>query len=209
MLDNFRFNDKVKSAVATAEKQLGNITGEVKNTDDKRKDSRSEKDPRKAELNNKIKGLYAQLKQVKLDPSYVPNSISHKRKWNNESDNSFTCDLDEDMVEKIMFLSIENTWKLLLMMGIGVFKRHDCVKYTEIMKDLADKQKLYLIIASSDYIYGTNYQFCHGYLSKDLENMTQEKTIQAFGRIGRSNAQQDYSIRLRSDTFLNLSLIHI
>ena len=203
MLDNFRFNDKVKSAVATAEKQLGNITGEVKNTDDKRKDSRSEKDPRKAELNNKIKGLYAQLKQVKLDPSYVPNSISHKRKWNNESDNSFTCDLDEDMVEKIMFLSIENTWKLLLMMGIGVFKRHDCVKYTEIMKDLADKQKLYLIIASSDYIYGTNYQFCHGYLSKDLENMTQEKTIQAFGRIGRSNAQQDYSIRLRSDTFLN------
>ena len=203
MLDNFRFNDKVKSAVATAEKQLGNITGEVKNTDNKRKDSRSEKDPRKAELNNKIKGLYAQLKQVKLDPSYVPNSISHKRKWNNGSDNSFTCDLDEDMVEKIMFLSIENTWKLLLMMGIGVFKRHDCVKYTEIMKDLADKQKLYLIIASSDYIYGTNYQFCHGYLSKDLENMTQEKTIQAFGRIGRSNAQQDYSIRLRSDTFLN------
>jgi len=203
MLTDFRFNDKVKSTIATAEKQLGNITGEVKNTDDKRKDAKSEKDPRKAELNNKIKGLYAQLKQVKLDPSYVPNSISHRRKWNNESDNSFTCDLDEDMVEKIMFLSIENTWKMLLMMGIGVFKRHDCVKYTEIMKDLADKQKLYLIIASSDYIYGTNYQFCHGYLSKDLENMTQEKTIQAFGRIGRSNAQQDYSIRLRSNVFLN------
>ena len=71
------------------------------------------------------------------------------------------------------------------------------------MKKLADKQKLYIIIASSDYIYGTNYQFCHGYLSKDLENMTQEKTIQAFGRIGRSNAQQDYSIRLRSNVFLN------
>ena len=89
------------------------------------------------------------------------------------------------------------------MMGIGVFKQHDCVQYTEIMKKLADEQKLYLIIASSDYIYGTNYQFCHGYLSKDLENMTQEKTIQAFGRIGRSNAQQDYSIRLRSNVFLN------
>ena len=70
------------------------------------------------------------------------------------------------------------------------------------MKKLASEQKLYLIIASTDYIYGTNYQFCHGYLSKDLENITQEKTIQAFGRIGRSNAQQDYSIRLRSDVFL-------
>ena len=31
----------------------------------------------------------------------------------------------------------------------------------DIMKKLAEEQKLYLIIASSDYIYGTNYQFCH------------------------------------------------
>ena len=28
--------------------------------------------------------------------------------------NSFTCDLDEDLVEKIMFLSIENSWKWLV-----------------------------------------------------------------------------------------------
>jgi len=55
-----------------------------------------------------------------------------------------------------------------------------------------------MIIASSDYIYGTNYQFCHGYLSKDLV-LTQEKMIQALGRIGRSNIQQTYSIRLRDD----------
>ena len=33
------------------------------------------------------------------------------------------------------------------------------VKYNEIVKDLAQNQKLFLIIASSDYIYGTNYQF--------------------------------------------------
>jgi hypothetical protein len=67
------------------------------------------------------------------------------------------------------------------------------------MKKLADKQKLYLIIADSDYIYGTNYQFCHGYLSKDLE-LTQEKIIQALGRIGRNNIQQEYSARFRDDT---------
>ena len=113
MLASLRFNDKVKGAIATAEKQLGNITGEVKDTNDKRKDSKSEKDPRKAELNNKIKGLYAQLKQVKLDPSYVPNSASHKRKWHNESENSFTSDMDEDTVEKIMFLSInDGNWRI-------------------------------------------------------------------------------------------------
>ena len=66
------------------------------------------------------------------------------------------------------------------------------------MKRLADEQRLYMIIASSDYIYGTNYQFCHGYLSKDL-NLTQEKIIQSMGRIGRSNVQQDYTIRFRDD----------
>jgi hypothetical protein len=55
-----------------------------------------------------------------------------------------------------------------------------------------------MIIASSDYIYGTNYQFCHGYLSKDME-LTQEKIIQAMGRIGRSNVQQEYTVRFRDD----------
>jgi hypothetical protein len=53
-------------------------------------------------------------------------------------------------------------------------------------------------IADSDYIYGTNYQFCHGYLSKDL-GLTQEKIIQALGRIGRNNIQQEYSARFRDD----------
>jgi hypothetical protein len=66
------------------------------------------------------------------------------------------------------------------------------------MTRLADEQKLYMIIASSDYIYGTNYQFCHGFLSKDL-NLTQEKLIQAMGRIGRNNIQQTYTVRFRDD----------
>jgi hypothetical protein len=87
-------------------------------------------------------------------------------------------------------------------MGIGVFTTHKDDTYTEIMKDLADKQLLYLIVASSDYIYGTNYQFTHGYLSKDLSNMTQEKTIQSLGRIGRNNVQKSYSIRFRNDDLI-------
>jgi hypothetical protein len=66
------------------------------------------------------------------------------------------------------------------------------------MKQLADQQKLFMIIASSDYIYGTNYQFCHGYISKDLQ-LTQEKLIQAMGRVGRNNVQQTYTIRFRDN----------
>jgi hypothetical protein len=93
------------------------------------------------------------------------------------------------------------------MMGIGVFLKHNNKKYKDIMKKLAEEQKLYLIIASSDYIYGTNYQFCHGYLSKDLLNMTQEKMIQAFGRVGRRSPQKDYTIRIRDDSLIKRLLM--
>jgi hypothetical protein len=71
------------------------------------------------------------------------------------------------------------------------------------MKELAESQKLYLIIANSDYIYGVNYQFCHTYIGKDM-NMTQEKIIQALGRVGRGNIQQTYTIRFRNDSHIKM-----
>jgi hypothetical protein len=73
----------------------------------------------------------------------------------------------------------------------------------EIMKKLADEQRLFIIIASTDYIYGTNYQFCHGFIGKDLGNMTQQKTIQSMGRIGRNNIQQSYTVRFRDNNLIN------
>jgi hypothetical protein len=75
-------------------------------------------------------------------------------------------------------------------------------QYMEIMKQLADEQRLFIIIASTDYIYGTNYQFCHGFIGKDLTNMTQQKILQSMGRIGRNNIQQDYTIRFRDDDMI-------
>ena len=102
----------------------------------------------------------------------------------------------------MMLKDVDDSWKVLLLMGIGVFTNHPSIAYTEIIKQLAMEQKLYMIIASSDYIYGTNYQFSHGYLAKDL-SITQEKIIQAFGRIGRNNIQQSYTIRLRDETQVN------
>ena len=87
-------------------------------------------------------------------------------------------------------------------MGIGVFANHDSKEYIEIMKNLTQQQKLFMIIASTDYIYGTNYQFCHGYIGKDLNNLTQEKTIQALGRIGRGKLQQNYTLRFRDNEII-------
>ena len=67
--------------------------------------------------------------------------------------------------------------KVLLLMGIGVFTNHENAEYMEIMKLAGVSTKLYLIIATSDFIYGTNYQFCHSYIGKDLSNMSQEKVF--------------------------------
>jgi hypothetical protein len=154
-----------------------------------------------SKLAAEITSLRSMIKSATLNDTFVPNKSRHIKKWCDGLDTTgaFTSDIDERIISEIMSLNgINDSWKVLLMMGIGVFINHDNIRYTEIMKNLADEQKLYLIIASSDYIYGTNYQFCHGYLSKDL-NLTQEKIIQAMGRIGRNNIQQTYTLRFRDD----------
>lgn len=157
-----------------------------------------------ADLRENIATLRSMAKNTTLDDIFIPNKLAHLNKWAHglETSNSFTSDIDEDTIVSIMLLNdVDDSWKILLLLGIGVFANHRSTNYTEIMKNLADKQKLYLIIADSDYIYGTNYQMCHGYLSKDLD-LTQDKIIQALGRIGRNNIQQEYSARFRDDAHL-------
>jgi hypothetical protein len=154
-----------------------------------------------AKLTEEINELRGMIKSATLNDAFIPNRKMHQDKWAQglDTQNAFTSNIDENTVSDIMALNgVDNTWKVLLMMGIGVFINHENIAYTEIMKNLADEQRLYMIIATSDYIYGTNYQFCHGFLSKDL-NLTQEKVIQAMGRIGRNNIQQTYTVRFRDD----------
>ena len=174
-------------------------------------------------LQGKINELREQVKTVTLNEIFIPNTDEHYQYWSNRVDKQskklldsatgsrFSSDVDTDTVEQIMLLPIDNSWKLLLLMGIGVITNpHEIdgagagagTQYNDIMKTLAQNQKLYLIIASSDYIYGTNYQFCHGYIGKDLSGMTQEKTVQAMGRVGRNSLQQNYTIRFRDDELI-------
>ena len=158
-----------------------------------------------ANMRENITTLKCMAKNAILDDIFIPNRIAHLEKWANKLNTSgaFTSDIEESTIVSIMLLKdVDDSWKILLLLGIGVFTEHKSSAYTEIMKKLADKQQLYLIIADSDYIYGTNYQFCHGYLSKDLE-LTQEKIVQALGRIGRNNIQQEYSARFRDNSQIN------
>lgn len=168
-------------------------------------------DPEVKELRRKIAELSSCVRPATLPDVYVPNMSEHLKKFAPQKNQGcpFKPSITQNDVEKIMLISdVDDIWKLLLLMGIGVFAAHDSVKYTEIMKQLAQEQKLYLIIASTDYIYGTNYQFCHGYIGKDLLEMSQEKAIQAMGRVGRNKLQFDYSLRFRDDTILRKLFTH-
>jgi hypothetical protein len=146
-----------------------------------------------------------QIKLISLDPMYLPNTKSHQEIWAPNGEivsNAFVSDIGENNAKEIMQLNIDNNYKILMLLGIGTFKLHNNDRYMEIMKKLADEQRLFMIIASTDYIYGTNYQFCHGFISKDLSSITQQKTMQAMGRIGRNNIQQDYTIRFRDNDMI-------
>jgi hypothetical protein len=220
-LGKIEFNNQVNEKITILEHKLEDLiekktmkqqsgddsyaAKKLKNEPKSRDKDIGEKDGEVIKLNTDLTLLRSMIKSAELNETFIPNKPLHLKKWADtlHTVGAFTSDIDEDTITDIMLLNdVEDSWKILLLMGIGVFTNHPSITYTEIMKKLADQQKLYMIIASSDYIYGTNYQFCHAYLSKDMK-LTQEKIIQALGRVGRNNIQQNYSIRFRDDEQIN------
>jgi hypothetical protein len=198
ILESIEFNNRVNDKIEKLQKDLEDaLPKEKQQSSDAGADS-----SQNAKIKKELDMYQGMIKVAQLNDTFVPNKQAHLKKWaeNMHAPNAFASSISEDTIVKIMMLTdVSNSWKILLMMGIGVFTNHTSIAYTEIMKQLADEQKLYLIIASSDYIDGTNYQFCHGYISKAM-SLTQEKIIQALGRVGRNGIQQEYTIRLRDES---------
>jgi hypothetical protein len=152
---------------------------------------------------SQLQTLHSTIQPIFIDDKYIPNKVSHQTLWiGSVVENAFIPTIEESIIKDIMAVDVNADLKLLLLLGIGVFVNQPNIKYMEIIKKMAVNQYLYMIIAQSDYIYGTNYQFCHGIIGKDLIGMTQQKTIQAMGRIGRNNIQQEYSVRFREDDII-------
>jgi hypothetical protein len=211
LVDKVEANNQIAKRIDALTKNIEDALGS-----EAEKDKKVEREAFKPEVKRMMAGieeLRNQIKMISLNQEYVPNTKQHQQLWIRDLDrlvpNAYTPMVDEIAVRKIIELDIDNTFKILLLMGIGIFDTSlltshtpSITSYLEIMKKLAHQQQLYLILASSDYIYGTNYQLCHGFLGKDLERMTQQKIIQAMGRIGRTNIQQDYTIRFRDEALL-------
>jgi len=178
---------------------------EDKKGKDGAKDKRVERDHFSREvkaLDGELARFQSAIETVRLRLDYVPNTTEHQKRFQKQMSNAFVPHLTEEDVVRIMTLDVDQTKKVLLLIGIGLFVLQAPTAYLELIKELAAQQKLFLILASSDYIYGTNYAFCHGFVSKDLTGMTQQKTIQAMGRIGRNAVQQDYTVRFRNDDLI-------
>jgi hypothetical protein len=213
IVNTIDFNTRVLEDIEKTEKLIKDLEGESgaggsSGADDEKKTRKFTSDtrinPETQRLHVKVEDLKKSVKYTALHELFVPNRLEHLKRWTTRTaiSNEFTSFVEDDVVAQIMLLNVASHWKLLLLMGIGAITNSTDQKYTDIMKTLAKHQKLYLIITASDYIYGTNYQFCHGYIGKDLEGMSQEKAIQSMGRIGRGAIQQDYTIRVRHDAIL-------
>jgi len=159
-------------------------------------------------IQSKLEYLTGQIKNMQLKEEFIPNKLAHLKKWCGESwqdkTSSFASSLTEADIHQVMLVpDVSEEWKVLLLMGIGVFTENQNKVYLELMKNFAVQQKLYLIIADSDYLFGLNYQFCQGYIGKDLD-VTQEKIIQCLGRIGRNALQKAYTARFCEESHANL-----
>lgn len=198
-------NTAIQERISILEKTLQDKLG-----DEVSKEKKMEKEsfsPEAKRVISAIDALRCEIRPASLDPMYIPNTRQHQQIWSADNatishTNAFVPTIDEHTVCEVMALSVDPQFKLLMLMGIGVFSLKLDMQYIELMKLMAYQEKLFVVIATSDYIYGTNYNFCHGFLGKDLCNMTQQKIIQSIGRIGRGNVQHDYTIRVRDPSLL-------
>jgi len=197
------FNNKINSKIQTLDKNVEDALAKEEGKEHKISEGRYSDDVKR--MMREIKELSDLIKQVNIDEMYIPNKIRHLTRWTGSTEydiKPYTSDITDNDIEHIMKMNVDNIWKVLIIMGIGLFSQNVPNDYIEKVKELAVAQKLYIIIADEDFIYGTNYQFCHGYISKDL-SMTQEKIIQSMGRIGRNKLQHQYSVRIRDNNMVS------
>jgi hypothetical protein len=198
LTDNNTLLAKIAKLESTLEDELGAMASK-----DKKMSGEELTSPIARKLDEEIRDLKSQIKVLSLDSVYIPNTVQHQEIWVPKTvEQAFIPNIDPETVKKVMELEIDDRLKILLLLGIGSFEYQENTAYTEIVKEMANQKRLFMIIASSDYIYGTNYQFCHEVIGKDLSNMTQQKTIQALGRVGRNNIQQEYTARFRDDEII-------
>lgn len=211
VMEKIQWNNQIQRQMQQIEVALEDRTREDAGKEKKMASMDESEDIKVRQMEEQLQTLRQQLKPITLDPSLIPNTQAHQEIWVSTDaergmvKNAFVARIGPEVVKQVMELRVDDSLKVLLLMGVGSFQgQEQDTRYLEIMKTLAAQQQLLIVLASSDYIYGTNYQFCHGFIAKDLTgDMTPQKIVQAMGRIGRNGLRQDYTVRFRDDELLH------
>lgn len=219
---NIEYNNVILNKVKTIEKQLEDEEKKQDpNGDKENKISRMERNDNSTKikrLQEKLDTLHSSMKKIHVNSKYIPNTYEHLKiyanKYNdiykninngNEQFKPFLSMLEDNDVMRIISIpDVDDSWRLLLMCGIGIVSDTMSNQYNILINEFASEKKLFMLIASSDYIYGTNYSFHHGYIGKDMKQCSRQKLIQALGRIGRGQVNQHYSIRMRDNEIIQV-----
>ena len=196
------YNNDLIEKIIKKKQQLEDNTSKDEKNENKMKEQRF--DPNTKQLIQEIDKLESMLKPIQLNNMYIPNTREHFSKWSTkrfEDSNVFTSRVEEQYVRKIMNLQVHTNYKILLLMGIGIFNPTEVIEeYNDIMKELAEDKQLLFIISTGDFMYGTNYQFCHAIFAEELTNVTQEQIIQSIGRVGRKEKNKLFTFRFRDNS---------
>jgi len=182
-------NTVILEELARLDKDLQDANSKDSEKEKKMADGRMT--PLARKIQQEMERLGSQIKVLGLPKAYVPNTAAHAAKYQS---GGYAANLDDDVVGKILGTEVEDLWKILLLMGIGLLSSKASPAYAQLIKDLASTQRLYLIVADADHVYGTNYPFTHLYLGEDLDP---SNTLQAMGRVGRGD-QLNCTVRVRN-----------
>jgi hypothetical protein len=199
------YNNDLFTKITKKQKLVEDKTAKDEDNENKIKEQRF--DPEVKKLLSEIEIMEKMFKPLKLNSVDIPNTRDHFMRWTNlkyETSNVFTSNIDASYVKRIMTLTIDTKYKILLLMGIGIFNPEEHMgEYNDIMKELAENKYLLCILATPDYIYGTNYQLCHAILTEEMtEHITQEKIIQAIGRVGRREKNKLFRFIFKNNSII-------
>ena len=198
-----QFNNDVAEKMSKVRKLIEDKTAKDEENENKMKEQRF--DAATKTLISELETLERSIKKIQFNHVYIPNTREHFSKWTSDLEYDTVCpfisDVDDSYVKKIMKLEVDMNYKILILLGVGIFNPNSG-DYNDIMKELSEQKKLGVIIAGSDYIYGTNYQFSHAYIAEDLLKMTREKIIQSIGRVGRKEQNKTFTFRFRENELI-------
>ena len=121
LMKNLTYNAGISDKISKLEKDMEDM-----NKEDEKKEKKMAEDrvsPEVKRIRAEIEQLQACIHTIVFPDSIIPNRKDHLIRYGHEDKLSvaFTSDIDQSIIERILSIDVDPSWKALLMLGIGVF----------------------------------------------------------------------------------------